>query len=312
LDNATELKTVAGDGKTGLKGMILEHCFKMERQGYAETTVRLTHTCLKVLMDRGANLWNSESVKEVMANQNWSQNRKRNVANAYTGFLTFLGLSWEPPRCKVTRKLPFIPLEKEIDELVAGCPQIVATMLQLLKETGARSGEAIKVKWKDVDFEKGVVVINEPEKGSDARACNNLTTKLMSMLKAMPRTNDYVFGTATMNSLKATFTRSRKRLAWKLQNPRLIDIHFHSLRHWFATMDYHKGKDLLETARKLGHREIKNTMLYIQLDKQLFSSKDDNYTVRIAHTNEEVKGLLEIGFEWVGEKSDAIFLRKPK
>jgi integrase len=311
LANVTEKKTVTDDLKD-LKGKIVEYLYVMGRKGYAPATIRLIHTCLRVLIDRGANLEEPETVKDVISKQNWSSNRKRNVVNAYSQFLKFLGLTWDPPLCKVTRKLPFIPLEKEIDDLIAGSPQTVATLLHLLKESGARCGEAIRLRWKDVDFEKRVVIINEPEKGSDARACNNLTNKLLSMLNSMPRTNEFVFGTTTMNSLKATFTRSRKRLAWKLQNPRLREIHMHSLRHWFATMDYHRGKNLLETARKLGHREIKNTMLYIQLDKRLFSSEDDSHTVRIAHSDEEVKGLLETGFEWVGQRDDVIFLRKPK
>ncbi|HUW47448.1 MAG TPA: hypothetical protein VMW36_01730 [Patescibacteria group bacterium] len=39
------------------------------------------------------------------------------------------------------RKLPFIPLEREIDDLEASCNKHIATFLQLGKETGARAGE---------------------------------------------------------------------------------------------------------------------------------------------------------------------------
>jgi hypothetical protein len=69
-----------------------------------------------------------------------------------------------------------------------------------------------------------------------------------------------VFGECTINSLKATYGRARHRLAFKLQNPRLLEIHFHTLRHWKATMEYHYTKDSfiihaahnLEEAVKLG------------------------------------------------------------
>jgi hypothetical protein len=40
-----------------------------------------------------------------------------------------------------------IPSEQEVDALIAGTPKSVATMLQLLKESAMRSGEAIRVKW---------------------------------------------------------------------------------------------------------------------------------------------------------------------
>ncbi len=96
-------------------------------------------------MDRGADLTDPEIVKEVIARQTWSQNRKRNVIASYTKFLNYQGLTWNPPKCNVIRKLPFVPKEKEIDDLVAGCSKTVAIFLQLLKETGMRCGEAIEI-----------------------------------------------------------------------------------------------------------------------------------------------------------------------
>ena len=74
-------------------------------------------------MKRGADLTNPESVKEVMAKQKWSGNRQRNVIIAYTQFLKYLGISWDAPRYSIVRKLPFIPTEQEIDDLIAGITQ---------------------------------------------------------------------------------------------------------------------------------------------------------------------------------------------
>jgi integrase len=113
-----------------------------------------------------------ETVKEVMARQTWSGNRKRNVIIAYTQFLHYIGLSWEAPRYSIVRKLPLIPTEQEIDDLIAGSPNILTTFLQLLKETGMRRGEAIAVPWKNVDLERHVIMCNYPEKGSNPRIFN--------------------------------------------------------------------------------------------------------------------------------------------
>jgi len=296
--SATETKTVAGDEKTDLKGKIVEYAWKMKKQGYAEATIKLNHTVLKVLMDREANLVDPESVKETIARQSWSPNRKRNVIVAYSSFLKFIGLSWEPPICNLTRKIPFIPTEQEIDDLIAGTPNTVATMLQLLKETAMRSGEAIQLRWKDVDLERKLITCNSPEKGSNPRIFNNLSGKLLTMLNTLPRTNDYVFGTRSINSLKATYGRARKRLAFKLGNPRLKEIHFHTLRHWKATMEYHYTKDILHVKAFLGHVTLDNTLLYIQLDKQLFANiPDDNFIIRAAHNLDDAVKLGEVGFE---------------
>lgn len=282
-----------------VKGKLFDYTWTMQKEGYSPATIRTNAGALRALLARKADLMNPENVKEALAReQKWSQNRRRNVITAYTLFLKFNRMTWEPPHCNVTRKIPFIPTEQEIDELIAGMPTTVATFLQLLKETAMRSGEAKKLKWIDVDFERRIITLNEPEKGSLPRIFNNLSGKLLSMLNALPRTSPHVFGECTINSLKSTFGRARRRLAHKLQNPRLLEVHFHTLRHWKATMEYHYTKDILHVKEFLGHREIDNTLVYIQLDKSLFQNlPDDNFIIRSARTVEEAIKLGEVGFE---------------
>jgi integrase len=282
-----------------VKGKLVAFTWEMQKEGYSPETIRTNRGALRALLKRGADLMNPESVKEALAKEEkWSQNRRRNVITAYTLFLKFNGMTWEPPRCNVTRKIPFIPTEQEIDELIAGMPTTVATFLQLLKETAMRSGEAKRLKWTDVDFQRRIITLNEPEKGSLPRIFSNLSGKLLSMLNALPRNSPYVFGDCTLNSLKATFGRARRRLAFKLQNPRLREIHFHTLRHWKATMLYHYCKDILVVKEFLGHKEIDNTLIYIQLDKSLFQNlPDDSFIIRAAHSLEEAIKLGEVGFE---------------
>jgi integrase len=147
LAHAIETKTIAGkinhlSTSQEVKSRIFELLLYMKRQGYAMSTIRLNRIALKVLCERGANLTDPETVKDVIAKQSWSENRKRNVINAYTLYLKIQGLTWEKPRCKVTRKFPFIPTEQEIDALISGSGKKTATFLQLLKETAMRSGEA--------------------------------------------------------------------------------------------------------------------------------------------------------------------------
>jgi integrase len=248
---------------------------------------------------------NPESVKEALAKEEkWSQNRRRNVITAYTLFLKFNGMKWELPRCNVTRKFPFIPTEQEIDALIDGSGKKTATFLQLLKETAMRSGEAKRLLWTDIDFERRTIVLNEPEKNSLPRIWNP-SPKLLSMLNALPRKSLKVFGDGLINSMKTTFIKARRRLAIKLQNPRLLQIHFHTLRHWKATMEYHRTKDLLHVMAFLGHKKSDNTLIYVQLDEKLFKEWDDNFITKIAHNVREACALIETGFEYVtGEYND--------
>ena len=116
------------------------------------------------------------------------------------------------------------------------------------------------------------------------------------MLNALPKASERVFGNGQTWAKKVTFYRSRKRIARKLQNPRILRIRFHTLRHWKATTLYHQTKDILYVKNFLGHKKIENTLLYIQLAEVIFKEITDEFTVRVAKTTEEIKGLLEVGY----------------
>ena len=241
----------------------------------------------------------------------WSQNRRRNVIVAYTAFLKFNNMTWEKPKCQTTRKFPFIPTEQELNNLIAGCGKKTATFLQLLKETAMRSGEAKRLEWTNIDFEKNLVTLNEPEKGSNPRMWK-VSATLIAMLNMLPRESVKIFGDGPINSMKTTFLKARKRLAFKLQNPRLLKISFHTFRHWKATMLYHKTKDPYYVKQFLGHRCLSNTEIYINIERTLFEEQNDEFTVKVAEKPDEIKGLLEVGFEYVCQKEGLVYLRKRK
>jgi integrase len=305
-DGTSETQTQAD-----IKGKLVQYAFYMQKQGYKESTIKLNMTALKVLMIKGSNLADPESVKETISKQPWSENRKRNVVNAYTLFLKINGLQWEKPKVHVVRKFPFIPTEQELDALISGSGKKTATFLELLKQTAMRSGEAKRLLWTDLDLEKSIIKLNDPEKGSNPRIWK-VNQKLIAMLNVLPRESIRVFGESSIYSMKATFVRARKRLALKLQNPRLTQISFHTFRHWKATMLYHQTKDPYYVRDFLGHKELRNTEIYINIERTIFEPSSDEFTVKVTEKTEDIKGLLEVGFEYICQKEGLIFLRKRK
>ncbi len=221
-----------------------------------------------------------------------------------------LGLNWEKPKVNRARRIPFIPLERELDDLIAAASRRTACYLQLLKETGMRAGEALRLKWTDIDFERQTVTLNTPEKGGNPRVWK-VSSKLVEMLKTIPRRDVKVFP-VTYTDLKCCFLRLKKKLAHKLGNPRLLRITFHTFRYWKATMEYHKTKDPSYVKEMLGHKKLDTTLLYIQLERTLFQTSSDEFTVKVAKTPGEVKALLEVGFDYVCEKDGLMFFRKRK
>ena len=315
LDTATEIKTVAGESGKSLqeaKGKVLELCLYLKRQNYSEETIRLNRIALKVLSERGANLLDTDSVKDVIAKQTWSSNRKRNVINAYALFLKLNKMEWEPPRCTVEESIPFIPTEQEIDALISAAPKKLSIFLLLLKETAMRRGEAKRIEWINVDSEKNTITLNHPEKHSNSRMWK-VTPQLIAQLNALPKDSTKVFGDSRMDTLKIAFLRLRKKQAAKMQNPRLLSIGFHTLRHWKATTLYHRTKDPLYVRDFLGHKSMKNTERYVNIERKMFANYEgDEFTVKVTAKQEEATMYLEQGFEWIGVKDNLIFLRKRK
>lgn len=279
----------------------------LKKNGYADLTIKGSVKLLKTLTKRGANLYDPESVKDVIARQPWSIRRKEIAVYTYSSFLEMVGGKWDPPKYKSPKKLPFIPTEEEIDQLIAGCNKKTAVFLQLLKETGMRCGEAWQLEWTDVDFENEVVKVTA-EKGGEPRVLK-ISRKLIAMLNTLPRDNDKVFGGLSLDGFRRNFQKQREKVAYKLQNPRVSKITFHTLRHWKGTMEYYRTKDILHVMKTLGHKNINNTLIYIQL---VNFERDDFYTCRVAKTVDEAVSLVEAGFEYVCEMQGFKLFRKRK
>lgn len=126
-----------------------------------------------------------------------------------------------------------------------------------------RRGEAKRLEWVNVDSERNTITLNEPEKHSNPRIWK-VTPQLIAQINALPKNSQKVFGECRMYSLKSAFLHLRKKQAVKLQNPRLLTIGFPTLRHWKATMLYHRTKDPLYVRDFLGHKSMKNTEKYRQ------------------------------------------------
>lgn len=73
-------------------------------------------------------------------------------------------------------------------------------------------------------------------------------------------------------------------------------------------MEYHKTKDILHVMKILGHKNIKNTLIYTQL----IDVEGDEYVSKVAWTMEEAQKLVEAGFDYVIDVENAKLFRKRK
>jgi integrase/recombinase XerD len=168
-----------------------------------------------------------------------------------------------------------------------------------------RCGEVCQLKCTDIDLVNNSVRVT-PEKGGNPRNLR-ISNKLVSMLNEIPKNDIKAFTHKTDRWIR-NLARQRKRIAAKLKNPRLTQITCHTFRHWKATMEFHKTKDILHVKELLGHKSINNTLLYTQL----VTFKEDEFTARVAHSEKEACQLVESGFDFVCNFGDNKLFRKRK
>jgi len=104
------------------------------------------------------------------------------------------------------------------------------------------------------------------------------------------------------------YQRMRNDLSKKLENPRLHEIAFKTFRHWKATHEYYKTKDILHIKHILGHKRIENTLIYTHL----VHFESDDYVCKIAKSIEDCSLLIEAGFEYVCDMDGVKLFRKRK
>ena len=176
------------------RGSIIQFAWSLKKDGFSERTIINYSKALGRLEKLGAKLCDPDSVKSVIALQSeWSLATKATVVSAYAKYASVNKIEWVRPKYKGTNKLPYIPLESEIDQLIAYCGKKTSTILQLLKETGMRIGEALDLEWQEANLGSRVIVLNKPEKHSNAR-CFKVSEKLCSMLLRLKKDDKFVFG----------------------------------------------------------------------------------------------------------------------
>jgi site-specific recombinase XerD len=312
-----QIKGLAGVTDADLKGLLTIYMAKAEHQGHAETTIHRNIQNLTWLAAH-ANLDNPVEVWVAIENQKqWKNGTKQITASAYKHFRkTFnkpIPQDLNFTKWVMSERIPYVPTERELLDLIANSNYRIAPFLRLLFETGMRSGEAWALKWTDFDLEKKIVTLNAEnvEKHGKPRQFK-LSDQLIAMLNRLPKKTQTVWcGIKSLKVLRSSFSQQRRRLAYKLQNLKLTKITLHTFRHFYATKLYHSTKDILLVKERLGHRNIQSTMVYTSLVEW---DEPDKWTVRRPSTTKEEDELLEAGFEYVrfDDKLNVPIYRKRK
>ena len=281
----------------------------MKKEGYADSTLRAYDSRLRGLA-RHVNLDNPEAVKAYIAFKNtWTNAFKEGVVRAYNHYVRYNGLSWKKPKYRYSKKLPYIATTEQINKIISNCRKKYALILSILRDTGLRPIELHRLTLRDIDLNKGIITVSSTKDGNPR--CLKLKPSTLAMLKNYVVENGFSLDDRmfpTPEAMRKAYCRTRRHLAEKLHEPELMKIRLYDFRHYYATMLYHKTKDILYVKEQLGHKRIETTLIYTHLIR--FS--DEEYTSAIAKTVDESRKLIEAGFEYVTEVDGVKLFRKRK
>ncbi|MCL4497283.1 MAG: site-specific integrase [Deltaproteobacteria bacterium] len=151
--------------------------------------------------------------------------------------------------------------DEDIQKLIAGATnKLTRDLISFLILTGCRKGEALNLKWDDVDLQNGVIAIKGTKTKYDRYI--PISDALRGVLRGINKNQDslYVF-----NRNGAKLGNFRKSFMTACRNAGLKDLRIHDLRHVFASKMVMNGTSLYITGELLGHRTTQMTKRYSHL-----------------------------------------------
>ena len=141
----------------------------LKDRGLASTTIE-SKLCMVRHLELRFNLWDSEAIREYIKRYECTGRRKNNLIYAYRDWCRWKGSDYQFEKHKEEQsKLPYVPLESELDLLIDSFGPKYSAFLKLLKETGFRSIEARRIRPIDIDLDRKIVTLNSPAKNSRPR-----------------------------------------------------------------------------------------------------------------------------------------------
>lgn len=149
----------------------------------------------------------------------------------------------------------------ELRPLVDACPEWLNPIVCLAVTTGMRRGEILGLRWLDVDFVHGRIMLPQTKNGEGRIVYLNKSAKAaFQLLPVGPETKptDRPFSVYTPEQVSVGFLRACRKVG-------VADFHFHDLRHTAASWLRMAGADIHTVALILGHKDLRMAARYQHL-----------------------------------------------
>ena len=228
---------------------------KLKEEGLASSTIKKIYNIIKGSLDYAVNmeLLPSNPIKKIQL----PKDKKKEMS------------VWDVPEIKA-----FLTVAKKDRLYIA---------FHLAITTGMRRGEILGIRWKDIDFDRGVLYVRQTlskdgkqflvgaktESGVRSIKLSNeslttLVTHKVSIskdkLKSGPNYLDHDLVVCTSKGTPVNPNNLKRSYCKLLKEAEVPEIRFHDLRHTHATMLLAQGISAKVISERLGHSNIKTTL----------------------------------------------------
>ncbi len=261
---------------------------KMVLRGFLPSTIKSYINAYRLYLKTiGSSSFNQDYVDYFLYKHNSVINRS---------FLKFLidefNFDFKIPKFKrrKNKKYKFYD-EEEVKSILSSFNDFKYRVLfKLLFETGLRITSALKIKFSDIDFDKGFITIyTKNYKNMKVYPSKNVLNQLLKLKKHENQV--YVFESEKGRIINSKGARNHlSRIAvWEMLKKVRRDAYPHKFRHSFATFLISKGVNLKVVQELLGHDNISTTSVYLGLDekvkvdvvKKIFEKKENGEGVLV-------------------------------
>lgn len=182
-----------------------------------------------------------------------------------------------PKKQKMEIRLLTLDEEQKLMQLIAHNQNLTTMGIALAKLTGLRIGELCALRWQDIDLKKRVLtvrktlqriqkknggkktklVLTEPKSETSKRTIP-IPECLISLLEKFQGKSEYYV--LSGNEKPVEPRTMQYRFAKILKNGNLPSVHFHALRHMFASNCVKLGFDIKTLSEILGHSGVEITL----------------------------------------------------
>ena len=168
------------------------------------------------------------------------------------------------------KRLPVVLSPNEVIALLQAAPsQRDKLLLGMMYATGMRVSEVVRVRWRDVDFDRRVINVWQGKGRTDRQV--TLPVCFESLLTALSKgfqAEDFLFpsesGTRHDRHLSPRTAQRIMERAVRIAGIKKRATP-HSLRHSFATHSFENGCDIRRIQKLLGHTRLETTTIYIKV-----------------------------------------------